>query len=532
MLHHFRRGALTGVAAAATLVASLAVTAPAALAETVLRVVPHSGLKILDPIWTTAYISRNHGYMIYDTLFALDPEGNIQPQMVDSVSRSDDGKTLTMTLRDGLKFHDGADVTAEDVVASINRWASKDAMGQKMMAFVDSLEATDAKTVTFNLNTATGLVELALAKPSSNVPFIMPARIAATPGSEQITEYVGSGPYMFNNDEWEPGTKVVYEKFDDYVPRSEAPNGLAGGKEAKVDRVEWTPIRDMQQAVNALIAGEIDIIESVPPDLLPILEEAGQTYTQIPNEAGLQYTFRYNVLHPPFDDPKIRQALLYAFNQEDFLQAAIGDPNYYQTCKAMFVCGLPFETTAHMDGLLESNFAKARELLEEAGYDGTPVVLMHSTNLPVLTNLAPVAKELMEAVGFNVDMQSMDWSTLVARRAKQDPPSEGGWNAFLTAWDAGDLFNPLAMAFLNASCDNALFGWPCDEQIEKLRDDFARATDFDQQKQIVEALQARWVEYPTHIHLGQFNTPSALRNNVKGYLSAGIPVFWNISKEE
>lgn len=531
MFKFTRRKVLGTATAALAVCAALATTAPAAFAESVLRVVPHSGLKILDPIWTTAYITRNHGYMIYDTLFSLDTNGEIQPQMVDSVSRSDDGLTVTITLRDGLKWHDGAAVTATDTVASINRWASKDAMGQKMMTFVDSLEATDDKTMVFKLNSPTGLIELALAKPSSNVPFMMPARIAATPGSEQITEYIGSGPFKFNNEEWEPGTKVVYEKFDEYVARSEATDGFSGAKLAKVDRVEWTPIRDIQQAVNALIAGEIDLIESVPPDLLPILEKSGETYTTIANPAGLQYTFRFNVLHPPFDNPKIRQAVLYAFNQEDFLQATIGDPNFYKTCKAMFVCGLPFETTKHMDGLLESNFDKARELLKEANYDGTPVVLMHSTNVPVLTNLAPVAKDLMEAVGFNVDMQSMDWSTLVARRSKKDAPADGGWNAFATAWDAGDLFNPLAMAFLNSGCDKALFGWPCDEKIEGLRDDFARATSFEDQKRIVEDLQGAWFEYPTHVHLGQFNTPTAARNNVKGILSAGVPVFWNISKE-
>ena len=526
-----RRSALMGAATAFAMGLGLVAAPMQAQAETVLRVVPHSGLKILDPIWTTAYISRNHGYMIYDTLFALDTKGNVQPQMVDTVTRSEDGLTVTMTLRDGLKWHDGADVTAEDTVASIKRWGGKDAMGQKMMSFVDDLSAADAKTMVFKLNTPTGLVELALAKPSSNVPFMMPARIAATPGDEQISEYIGSGPFMFNGDEWEPGVRVVYDKFDDYVPRSEPTDGFAGAKIAKVDQVIWTPNRDIQQAINALNAGEVDIIESTPPDLLPLVEEGGQGYTQSPNLQGLQYTFRFNVLHPPFDNPKVRQALLYAFNQEDFLEATIGDPNYFQTCKAMFVCGLPFETDAHMDGLLESNFAKARELLKEAGYDGTPVVLMHSTNVPVLTNLAPVAKDLMEAIGMTVDMQSMDWSTLVARRSKKDAPADGGWNAFATAWDAGDLFNPLAMAFLNSSCDKALFGWPCDEQIEKLRDDFARATEFDEQKAIVEALQARWVEYPTHIHLGQWNTPSTLRNNVSGYLSAGVPVFWNVEKK-
>lgn len=527
MLKFVRRSFVTGVAAAAI---TLSLNAAPASAETVLRVVPHSGLKILDPIWTTAYISRNHGYMIYDTLFSLDGDGVVQPQMVDSVTRSDDGLTVTITLRDGLMWHDGQPVTATDTVASINRWAGKDAMGQKMMTFVDSLSATDDRTMVFSLNSPTGLIELALAKPSSNVPFMMPARIAATPGSEQIDEYIGSGPFMFNDAEWEPGTKVVYDRFEGYVPRSEPTNGLAGAKIAKVDRVEWTPNRDIQAAINSLVAGEVDIIESTPPDLLPLLASSGEGYTQSPNLAGLQYTFRFNVLHPPFDNPKIRQALLYAFNQEDFLEATIGDPDYFQACKAMFICGLPFETNAHMEDLLESNFVKARALLDEAGYDGTPVVLMHSTNVPVLTNLAPVAKELMEAIGMTVDMQSMDWSTLVARRSKKDDPAEGGWNAFATAWDAGDLFNPLAMAFLNSSCDTALFGWPCDDQIEQLRDDFARAGSFEEQYAIVEAIQARFVEYPTHIHLGQFNTPSALRNNVTGYLSAGVPVFWNVEK--
>ena len=526
-----KRGFLKGAVAALVMGLGLAATAMPGAAETTLKVVPHSGLKILDPIWTTAYISRNHGYMIYDTLFALDAEGNIQPQMVDTYSTSDDGLTVTMTLRDGLKWHDGAPVTAEDCVASIKRWGSKDAMGQKMMSFVDTLEATDAKTITFKLNTPTGLVTLALAKPSSNVPFMMPARIAATPGSEQISEFIGSGPFVFKQDEWEPGAKVVYQKFADYVPRSEPASSLAGGKVVKVDRVEWLPIRDQQQAVNALKAGEIDYIEGLPHDLLPLVEGDANIKLVDFNPAGNQFTFRFNVLHPPFDNPKMRQALLYAFNQEDFLQAQIGNADYYTACKAMFGCGMPFETLAHMDGLLESNFDKARELVKESGYDGTPILLMHSTDLAVLTNLAPVAKDLMEAIGLNVDMQSMDWQTLVARRAKKDAPADGGWNAFITSWTAGDLFNPVAMAFLNASCDKALFGWPCDEKIEGLRDAFARATTKEEQSKIVEDVQGAWFEYPTHIHLGQWNQATAIRSNVDGVLPTGAAVFWNISKD-
>ena len=158
----------------------------------------------------------------------------------------------------------------------------------------------------------------------------------------------------------------------------------------------------------------------------------------------------------------------------------------------------------------------AQALLKEAGYDGTPIVLMHSTDLQVLTNLAPVAKSLMERAGFKVDMQSMDWQSVVARRAKKDPPTQGGWHAILTSWVSADILNPVSTAFLNSSCDKAPFGWPCDTEMEKLRDDFARETDPAKQKAIAEAVQVRWTQYPTHVHLGQWYQPGAARKNVDG----------------
>jgi peptide/nickel transport system substrate-binding protein len=511
--------------------ALLAASAVSAAAQKTLKFVPHSDLKIVDPIWTTAYITRNHGYMIYDTLFAMDEKGEVKPQMVGKHEVSADKLTHTMVLRDGLAWHDGTPVTAEDCVASIKRWGEKDAMGQKLMSFVDSLTAKDAKTIELKLKQPTGLVTLALGKPSSNVPFMMPKRVAETPANEQIKDFTGSGPFVFMKDEWKPGSKIVYKKFDKYVPRSEPASGLAGGKVVKVDVVEWLPIRDHQQAVNALIAGEIDLIEQPPHDLHALMKkDPNVTFTNV-NPAGNQYTFRFNVLHKPFDNPKVRQVLLYAFNQEDFLKAVVGSSEYYKECKALFICGMPFESNAGMDGLLESNLKKAREMLQASGYDGTPIVLMHSTDLQVLTNLAPVAKSLMEKVGFKVDMQSMDWQTLVARRAKKDPPDKGGWHAFITSWTAGDLFNPLAHAFMNAGCDKALFGWPCDEAIQKLRDQFALAGDTATQKKIVDDLQKRWVEYPTHIHLGQWINMSYHRKSVSGLIPAGVPVLWNVDKK-
>ena len=503
-------------------------TAPAR-AEQTLRAVMHSDLKILDPIWTTAYIVRNHGYMIYDTLFATDANGEIKPQMVDKHEVSADQLTHTFTLRDGLFWHDGAPVTAEDCVASIKRWGAKDATGQKLMSFVAGFEIKDAKTFQIKLTAPTGLVLLGLGKPSSAVPFMMPKRVAETDPNTQISDFTGSGPFVFKRDEWKPGDKTVYVKNEKYKPRPEPASGFAGGKVVKVDRVEWRAISDQQQAVNALLAGEIDFIEQPPHDLLPLaLADSNIKYVDW-NAAGNQYTFRPNWLHKPFDNPKVREALFYAFNQEDFLKAVVGDPKYYKTCKSYFPCGTPFSTEKGMDGLLSSNFKKAQELLKEAGYDGTPIVLMHSTDLAVLTNLAPVAKSLMEKAGFKVDMQSMDWQTLVSRRAKKDPPQSGGWHAFLTSWVAADITNPIFTGFMNSGCDKAMFGWPCDPEMEKLRDEFARETDPAKQKAIGEAVQVRDTKMVTHLPLGQWYLGAVMRKNLNGMVLAPAPVFWNIA---
>jgi len=520
-----RREAFAIVAAA---VAAIGLVAPAH-AEKTLRAVMHSDLKILDPIWTTAYIVRNHGYMIYDTLFTQNEKGEIKPQMVDKYDVSADKLTYTFTLRDGLAWHDGQPVKVDDCVASIKRWGAKDATGQKMMSFVGSVEPVDDKTFTIKLKEPTGLVLIGLSKPSSNVPFMMPKRVADTDPNTQISDFTGSGPFIFKRDEWKPGDKTVYVKNEKYKPRSEPASGLSGGKIAKVDRVEWRAISDHQQAINALLGGELDYIETPKHDLLPLLRKDSNVKLWDYNPLGNQYTFRPNWLHKPFDNEKVRQALWYAFNQKDFLDAVIGDPDYYKTCKAMFVCGTPLASDKGMDGLLESSFSKAQALLKEGGYDGTPIVLMHSTDLDVLSNLAPVAKNLMERAGFKVDMQSMDWQTLVARRAKKDAPNAGGWHAFLTSWVAADITNPIFTGFMNSACEKAMFGWPCDPEMEKLRDQFARETDPAKQKAIAEAVQVRATQAVSHVSLGQWYQPIAARKSVAGILTTPVPVFWNIA---
>jgi len=527
----FRRPAVALVAAAS--VAGLFGAMPSVAQTQTLKVVMHSDLKILDPIWTTAYIVRNHGYLVWDTLFAMDDKFEVKPQMVDKYDVSADKLAWTFTLRDGLEWSDGKPVTSEDCIASIKRWSFKDSMGQKLIASVAGFETVDAKTFKMKMKEPYGLVLQSLGKPSSNVPFMMPKKTAETDPNTQIKveDVIGSGPFIFKGDEWKPGEKTVYVKNPKYKPRSEPASGLAGGKVAKVDRIEWIWIPDIQTAINALQAGEIDMAEVPPHDLLPTLIKDKNIKLIDANPLGSQFTFRFNTLHKPFDNPKIRQAVLYAFNQKDFLDGVIGDPKYYKECKAMFLCGTPLATTKGWDDKLASNFEKSKALLKEAGYDGTPVVLMQSTDLPILSNLGPVAKNLMEKGGFKVDMQAMDWQTLVARRAKKEPPAQGGWNAFLTSWVAADILNPVMAGFFNASCDKAMFGWPCDEAIEKLRYAFAKESDPAKQKEIAEATQARVSEYPTHVHLGQWYQPVAVRTNIDGMMVAPVTVFWNISKK-
>ena len=519
-----------GVLGVAALAASLTL-APGACAETTLKVALHSDLKIIDPVWTTALITTHHGMMVYDTLFALDEKLQVKPQMVDKWSVSDDKLTWSFTLRDGLEWHDGQPVTSEDCTASLKRWSVRDGMGQKLMSFVADLKAENAKTFTMKLKEPYGLVLATLAKPTSNLPFMMPKRVAETDPNMQITDPTGSGPFVFKRDEWKPGEKAVYLKNTKYKPRGEPPSGFSGGKIVKVDRVEWVWIADPQTQVNALLNGEIDFIEAPPHDLIPLLVKDANIKTLVVAPMGRQYAFRFNVLHKPFDNAKARQAVAYALNQKDFLNSTIGDAEYYVTCKSLYPCGSPLETTKGWEDKIESNFAKAKTLLAEAAYDGTPVVLMQSTDIASLANLAPVAKSLLEKAGFKVDLQAMDWQTLVSRRAKRDALASGGWSAYLTSWGSVDVLDPVSTNFLNASCEKATFGWPCDAELERLRDAFAKETDPAKQKAIAEAVSVRATEYPTHVHLGQYLQPSAFRRNILGVLVASNVAFWNIEKK-
>ncbi|MBN8959851.1 MAG: ABC transporter substrate-binding protein [Rhizobiales bacterium] len=504
-----------------------------ALAQTkTIRAVMHSDLRVLDPGLTTAYITRDHGYMVYDTLLAMDEHFKIQPQMA-SYKVSDDKLTYTFTLRDGLKWHDGTPVTAEDCVASLKRWGKADGMGQKLMDFTASIEAPDAKTIVLKLKEPYGLVLESIGKPSSLVPFMMPKRLAETPAGKAIPEQIGSGPFKFVQGEFQPGVKAVYEKNKDYVPRSEAPSWTAGGKVVKVDRVEWITMPDAQTVVNAIQSGDIDFSETPSYDLLPILEADKDLVIHTLSPLGFQTLGRMNFLYPPFDNPKIRRAAFLAASQKPVLDALIGNPKYYKVCGAVFGCGTPLASDIGSETLTKGNgMEEAKKLLKESGYDGTPVVVMAPGDVGQLKAQPIVFAQFLRDAGFKVDLQATDWQTVVTRRASQKSPKEGGWNMFFTNWAGPDIMNPVANVSTNGKGKNGgWFGWPDDPTIEKMRDQFARSTSPEEQKKLAEEIQKRVYDEVIYIPLGQFEQPSVWRKSLKGVLDGpATPVFWNIEK--
>jgi peptide/nickel transport system substrate-binding protein len=522
-----RRQIIQGAAAAA----AVTLGAPSVHAQKgrhTLRFVAEADLKILDPVWTTAYITRNHSYLVYDTLFGTDEDLQIKPQMVDRATVSPDGMKYTFTLRDGLRWHDGQPVLSEDCVESLKRWGKKDRFGQLLMAHTRKIAPVDKQTFTLELAEPFGPVLDALGKPSSNVPFMMPARIAATSPEEQIKEIVGSGPFKFARDEWQPGEQVVYVRNPDYIPRDETPSGSTGGKKVYVDKVIWQYIPDPWDVAESLAAGEVDWWQEPPLDFIPKIEQNPDLQTFLFDPLGVQGWLRPNCLHPPFNNKKARQALLHMMDQETYLGWAIGQSQYYRACNSVFACGSPYATSIAAEPMMEHDLARARQLVKESGYDGQPIVLLHITDKAFLNAAGIVTLRRLESIGFKVILKAMDWSTNLVVRARKEPPGKGGWNLLHTFWQAADVANPAVHFALSGAGPNAWFGWPDIPQLEKLITDWVRATDPTKRKQLADEVQKVAFSEVPYVPWGEWFQPTAIRKNVRGVLKFGAPIFWNV----
>ncbi len=495
-----------------------------------LRVVVHANLQILDPVWTTAFITGRHAYLIYDTLYAMNSRFEPQPQMAEGHEVLEGGLVYRIRLRDGLSFHDGAPVRAQDAVASLRRWMARDAMGQQMGSVTASLDVVDDRTFEIRLKERWGLVIEALAK-ASNPAFMMPERIAQTPPSTQVTETVGSGPFIFVREEWRPGNVVVYRRNPNYVPRAEPADYMSGGKRALVERVEWRYIPDHNTSLAALNAGEIDYFEAPPLDFIATLERNRNIRIVKIDPLGTQGAIRPNSLYPPFNDPRARQALAHLVRQEDYMRVVVGNPQLYQTfCGAFFQCGSSNETAVGSEPFRQPDVDRAKELLREAGYKGERIVVLQPTDRAQYNAATMVLVQSLRRAGVNVDVQAMDWGTLLSRRASRNQPDQGGYHIFITTHGGPDTAMPVSNSWFNSRCDRANPGWACDMELDAMVADWARESDPEARRPILERIHRRAWETLPYIPFGQYTQPVAVRSNIHGILAAGMPVYWNIEK--
>ncbi|TCR69785.1 ABC transporter substrate-binding protein [Bosea sp. BK604] len=524
-----RRELLAGTAAvAASSFGGFSVRAQAR--SSTLRFIPSTPLPSLDPIVATSYVIRNHGYLIYDTLFATDSQFRIQPQMVQNWETAPDGLRWTFHLRDGLSFHDGQPVRAQDCIASIKRWSARDAFGQTFATFVEGYDVVDQRTFAVRLKKPFPMLPDALGKLSSNVPFIMPERVAMTEPTKNITEAIGSGPWRFMDKQWVPGQNAIYERFAAYKPREEAPSWAAGGKVAKIDRIEWLALTEVAAASGALMQGEVDWYEQPPVDLLPMLK--GNPDIAIENvPLGLILLMRFNHQQPPFNNPGIRRAVMMAINQADYMEAVVGNKDYYQECKTFFTPGSPMSTGAGGQAALGNNVEKAKAMLQEAGYKGEKVLLLAPADQPIAYNQCLVTQELLKKLGMTVDLVATDWASFIGRRSNRGLPDQGGWSLFHTLWSGADVLNPALHPLLRANGSAAWFGWPDDPTLEGLRDQWIATPDAAKQKELAAAIETRAFETVPYAPGGLVQQPMAYRKSLTGMVLSPVQFFWNMEKK-
>ena len=497
-----------------------------------LRFVPQADAAILDPIVTTGLVNRNHGFLIFDTLYGVDERFQVQPQMVAGHRIEDDGKIWIMTLREGLKFHDGEPVRGRDVVQSLKRWSSRDAFGNSLFAIVDEISAPDDKTVKWRLKKPFPLLAEALGKVGSLVAFIMPERIAMTDSATPVKEMVGSGPFRFQADQHVPGSRLVYSKFDGYVPRPDGTTSLlAGPKVAHFDRVEWIVMPDAGTASAALQRGEIDWWDQPIFDLVPTLKKNRGLNVELLDPIGNVGVLRFNHTLPPFDNPAIRQAVLSCISQKDMMLAVAGDDTSMWRDKVGFFA--PGGAMANEDGMEALNgprdFAAASKAIKDAGYKDEKIVLVAPGDFPVIGQMSEVAADVFRKLGFNLDYVVTDWGSALKRQASRETPDKGGYNAYCTYSAGVTQLNPSAHNFLRGSGDKATFGWARSPKLEELRDAWFEAPDVAAQKRIgVAAQRQAFVDVP-YVPLGVFYQPTAYKKDLTGMLR-GLPLFWNVRR--
>ncbi|MBY5405784.1 ABC transporter substrate-binding protein [Rhizobium leguminosarum] len=496
-------------------------------AQTVRMVI--GDLSAFDPVVATSDPTRMHAYAIYDTLFGFDSKFEPHPQMVGKWSISDDKKTYTFQLRDGLGWHDGTPVTAADCMASIRRWGQVAAAGQLLVSRLHNISKKDDKTFIIELKEPLGALLTILAG-----PFMMRETDAGLPPTEQVTANIGSGPFTFNHALAKPGASFTYDRNEKYVPRNEPADGLAGGKIVKVDHVIWDNglAANQQTALAALQAGEVDFLFAPPFDLLPVIESDPNLELEVLDKTGTDNFLRMNCLQKPFDNVKARQAMLHLIDQEAMLSAAYGDSKYVKPVTSMF----GNETSLTNDENTQwykkgGDPEKAKQLFKEAGYAGERVVILQPTDWAESNNMSQLLAAMLRNIGINAELAPSDWGGLVARRNEKVSVEEGGWSIFISGEAEANFNQVITNPILQMNGVKGWYGWPQSDDFELLRTKWADLETLDERKQVALKMQRIWWDYVPQVPLGQVVQPIARRKTLTGIVSfpSYVP-FWNMQK--
>ena len=508
--------------------ASLARPALAQGTSRILRFVPQADLANPDPVWSTTVIAAEHAFLVWDKLYDLD-EGLIpRPQMVGRQEVSSDGLVWKLTLRDGLRWHDGEKVRAQDCSPSILRAARRTPVVESLTSLTEEMRALDDTTLQFRLKKPYALLPFSLSS-----AFIMPERIAKTDAFTMISEHIGSGPYKFVPAEWRAGAGATYIRNDAYIPRPEPISMWSGGKTAHFDRIEWKTIPDPATAAAALQRGEVDWVETPLIDLVPTLAKSQGVAVDTFDKLGNWMMMAFNHYQPPFDNVKLRRAILAAVNQQDFVDAVVGEQkNLGQTGVGYFPPASPYASTAGLEAITSPrNLDAARKLVADSGYKGETIILMSPSDQPNIQQSAQVANALLKSLGLNVQYTSLDWATMLQRRNSKETPDKGGWSCYCTSWVGLSVASPATHLPLRGDGFKANAWWrPMNERMEALRTAWFDAPDLAAQQKICADIQRMAFDEVPVIPLGLSFQPTAFRTTLTGFARSPFPVFWGVRK--
>ncbi len=482
------------------------------------KIVSQASINSLDPVWTSAYVTIAVAQHMFETPFGWDSSLTAQPRMVESWEVSSDNLKYTFTLRDGLLFHDGRQVTAEDAVASINRWLSWSRGTSSMMksfAVEDPLAVVDEMTFSLQLKEPYGSVISSFGLPHAT-PVIMPKDVVGGRiASEVVEEWVGSGVYKF--DTWEPGHQVVLDRHASYTPRSEAGDHLVGETVAYIDKLTWLEVPDEETKIAGLETGEWDVVDGAGFDFFKRLK-ANPDMVIPQYKPGHRSFFILNGSIPPFSDVKARQAVQAAVDIEQVM-ASLGDRDLWILCPAIYYCGTPLETHVGQEFYNEKNMEKAKQLLADSIYDGSELYMMNPTDYATITPLGFILKPLLEDMGFKVDMPAQDWSSVVANINQ----AADQWNA-LTSWG-------VHWASGEPISDSVIPGTrPWNAKVPILADlrlQYAETVDPVKQKQLVDQIQLEVYKNVPSIYLGQWFSIYPHLKDIKNFEVKAIPWYAN-----